>query len=520
LPDAFHAEFTGERVIPGRVEDNLFNEHLARYRFTVRLAREMGVTGRFLDAGCGAGYGSAELAGSGAEVLGIDVSPDAIAHAAANYSSGPHLRFEQASCTAIPAPDGAFHLITAFEVIEHLPDWREFLKEARRVLHPAGIFLVSTPNRLYYAESRQQAGPNPFHVHEFTAEEFRAELAPFFPHVKLLIQNHVEGIAFSGADAEGSALEISDRADDPDTAHFFLAVCSAQPLPSVTRFVFIPETGNVLQTRERHIALLDGEILKKNQWIEVEKAERGRMMEKVRALEVELEAHNRWAQQANQEAERRAKLVADLQSELRKSNEWAQLRDAEAVERGLRVEQLQAEVAQSTTWARARDVEAEERGQRIVALQTELAQTTEWAKKRDTDVESRDRRILQLQDELQREQEGGLERTARLEQEMAASASVYEAAIEQWRREKEASDRWAMETERRLSGERDAAREAFAAKQVEFESAQQQMASLQSEMDTLRAQLAEANQRLDMIAQSRWVRVGRTFRVGPEIART
>ena len=32
--------------------------------------------------------------------------------------------------------------------------------------------------------------------------------------------------------------------------------------------------GNVLQTRERHIALLDGEILKKNQWIEREQIER------------------------------------------------------------------------------------------------------------------------------------------------------------------------------------------------------------------------------------------------------
>jgi len=53
LPDAFRAEFTGERVIPGRVEDNLFNEHLARYRFSARLFQG---PGRVLDAGCGAGY--------------------------------------------------------------------------------------------------------------------------------------------------------------------------------------------------------------------------------------------------------------------------------------------------------------------------------------------------------------------------------------------------------------------------------------------------------------------------------
>ena len=52
------AEFTGERVIPGQVDIDLLNEHLARYTFAARLARGK----RVLDAGCGAGYGSAELA--------------------------------------------------------------------------------------------------------------------------------------------------------------------------------------------------------------------------------------------------------------------------------------------------------------------------------------------------------------------------------------------------------------------------------------------------------------------------
>jgi predicted O-methyltransferase YrrM len=52
------AEFTGERLIPGQVDVDLLNEHMARYTFAVRLARGK----RVLDAGCGAGYGSAELA--------------------------------------------------------------------------------------------------------------------------------------------------------------------------------------------------------------------------------------------------------------------------------------------------------------------------------------------------------------------------------------------------------------------------------------------------------------------------
>jgi SAM-dependent methyltransferase len=530
LPDAFHAEFTGERVIPGRVEENLFNEHLARYRFAARLAER---SATILDAGCGAGYGTAELAKNGARVIGMDLSAEAMEHARANFSAaGVH--FLEASCAAIPVCDGVFQMVAAFEVIEHLAGWRDFLVEVLRVLDPAGVFLVSTPNRLYYAESRQKAGPNPFHVHEFTEEEFRAELTAVFPHVKVLLQNHVEGIAFTGAETEGAAFEISERNAAPSSAHFFLAVCGKEALPPIGRFVFIPETGNVLQTRERHIALLDGEIRQKNQWIEQEKLERGRMMEKVRTMEGELEEHNRWARKANEEAERRAQLVAELQQELRKSNEWAQAQHAEAIERGERIVALQSELQRSIEWARARDAEAVERGERVVHLQNELQRSQDWAEARDAEALERGERVVDLQEELARATEWAQERDAelqraasryealqlRMEREMADSALGYEAAIDQWRREKEAADQWAIETERRLSAERDAAREAFAGKQIEYESAVERIAELQAALTKLRAWAAETSTRMELIAQSRWVKLGRRFHVGPEIHRT
>ena len=74
------SEFTGERVIPGQVDVDLLNEHLARYSFAARLARGK----RVLDAGCGAGYGSAELARSAESVVGVDV--------AAFYAAQPSLK--------------------------------------------------------------------------------------------------------------------------------------------------------------------------------------------------------------------------------------------------------------------------------------------------------------------------------------------------------------------------------------------------------------------------------------------
>jgi len=76
------AEFTGERLIPGQVDVDLLNEHLARYAFAARLAHGK----RTLDAGCGAGYGSAELAGHADSVTGADVASEAVDFARAHYS--------------------------------------------------------------------------------------------------------------------------------------------------------------------------------------------------------------------------------------------------------------------------------------------------------------------------------------------------------------------------------------------------------------------------------------------------
>src|SRR5947209_13439233 len=105
------AEFTGERLIPGQVDVDLLNEHMARYAFAARLARGK----RVLDAGCGAGYGSAELAHTAQTVVGIDVSPDAVTFARANYRL-PNLTFEQASCTSLPHAEASFDLVIGFEV--------------------------------------------------------------------------------------------------------------------------------------------------------------------------------------------------------------------------------------------------------------------------------------------------------------------------------------------------------------------------------------------------------------------
>ena len=81
LAAAVTTEFTGERVIPGQVDVNLWNEHKARYAFAARLSRHK----RVLDLGCGSGYGTCDLAQFAYSVAGVDVAREALDYATQAY---------------------------------------------------------------------------------------------------------------------------------------------------------------------------------------------------------------------------------------------------------------------------------------------------------------------------------------------------------------------------------------------------------------------------------------------------
>jgi SAM-dependent methyltransferase len=330
-------EFTGERVIPGQVNDDLWAEHVARYAFASRFAERK----RVLDAGCGTGYGMTTLARRAVSVAGIDIAAEAVEYARA-HSSASNVAYVQASATALPYAAAAFDLITAFEVIEHLPNWRDLLSEARRALRPTGLFLVSTPNRLYYAESRRLDGPNPYHVHEFEFEEFRTALGQFFSSVSILFQNRIEAFAFHASTTDQPvAVQLDTTDGDPENAHFFLALCANGPLPDIQPFIYVPRAANVLREREHHIHLLDQELAQSKLWLDQNIAEHHALQQAHEEQTAHLAAQNRWAMELEQQLKAAQTRIVELQEE------------AVAIATGYKrkVAELEEENRQKTAWA-------------------------------------------------------------------------------------------------------------------------------------------------------------------------
>lgn len=103
--------FTGERVIPGQVDSDLFNEHFARYLYAQKFCAGQ----RILDTGCGVGYGSACLAEVASWVIGLDNDFRAIQYARLRYAR-PNLEFLVGDCEKLPFPPDIFDLIVSFEL--------------------------------------------------------------------------------------------------------------------------------------------------------------------------------------------------------------------------------------------------------------------------------------------------------------------------------------------------------------------------------------------------------------------
>lgn len=176
-----------ERIVPGtKAFEVNFGPHIARYNFAKDIILGRKLRGKLLDVACGSGYGTAHLADYlSLDLVGVDIDKSAIDFAAKNYQRRG-LNFKLMDALNLTFKSGEFSYVVSFEILEHVTSPEKFLKEIRRVLKKDGFLMISTPNKALASPAGRIK--NPFHIKEFTKEEFERILRKYFKRVTIFGQ--------------------------------------------------------------------------------------------------------------------------------------------------------------------------------------------------------------------------------------------------------------------------------------------------------------------------------------------
>ena len=172
-------KYDGERLIGEKIPENIWRLHFTRYEFAKDYVKEKSI----LDIACGIGYGSDYLTNYAKEVVGGDISLKAIKFGK-KHRTKTNREFIALDVQALPFKEQTFDTIISFETIEHLSNPWKFLSDCYRLLKKKGTLICSTYNRNILTP-RWISPMNPFHIKEFTKNEFWNILARYFDNVSL-----------------------------------------------------------------------------------------------------------------------------------------------------------------------------------------------------------------------------------------------------------------------------------------------------------------------------------------------
>ncbi|QQS18920.1 class I SAM-dependent methyltransferase [Candidatus Saccharibacteria bacterium] len=99
---------------------------------------------RILDLGCGSGWTSAFFARAGYDVVGVDISPEAVEAASKHYLELPNVSFVVGDYDTL-AYSGEFDAAVFFDSLHHAEDEVLALKAAFVALRPGGILVACEP---------------------------------------------------------------------------------------------------------------------------------------------------------------------------------------------------------------------------------------------------------------------------------------------------------------------------------------------------------------------------------------
>ncbi len=151
---------------------------------------------RVLEVGCGTGCDLLQFGKHGADVVGVDITPEHLRLARERVGGLAEVR--QADATELPFEDASFDYVYSHGVIHHIEKPRRVVEEIFRVLKPGGRFNVHAYSlwsyftlsrvlkhgrdwRLWFENSR-----DPVHIDFYTARKLRSLFSP----AKVTIEKH------------------------------------------------------------------------------------------------------------------------------------------------------------------------------------------------------------------------------------------------------------------------------------------------------------------------------------------
>ena len=158
---------TAERVSLEMTDNYVFQRSLLAYHTAAKL-----VSGDILEIGTGSGYGVEIIAPKATRYISVDKTLPK------NILQLDNVEYYDMTVPPIEFENGMFNAVVSFQVIEHIKEDLEFVREVARVLRPGGMFVVSTPN------APMSLTRNPWHVREYNADELRNILECHFSKVR------------------------------------------------------------------------------------------------------------------------------------------------------------------------------------------------------------------------------------------------------------------------------------------------------------------------------------------------
>lgn len=161
---------TAERVSREASDNFVYQRSVLAYHEAAKC-----VSGDVLEIGTGTGYGIELIAPSAKRYITLDKTMPEMT----STILPDNVEFLMAEVPPLPFQDESFDCVISFQVLEHIEEDLQLVKEMYRVLRPGGKVILTTPN------APMSLTRNPWHVREYYAEQLENLFAAIFPSVEV-----------------------------------------------------------------------------------------------------------------------------------------------------------------------------------------------------------------------------------------------------------------------------------------------------------------------------------------------